>query len=103
MDHLPKGVILPWYNKAGIAPPEGWRLCDGNLGTPDLNYRFLRGVSHAGEVGGQGGRESHTHGISKGARDGNGWEGEGNECMLANCSTENNLPPFLNIQYIMKV
>jgi hypothetical protein len=99
---LPKGVILAWYHRNGDVPPAGWTLCDGNNGAPDLNGRFLRGVTHTAEVGGTGGQESHRHGIGKGNPDGNGWEGKGPDCMLANCSTENNLPPFMNVQYIMK-
>ncbi len=36
---LPKGVILTW---TGTTPPDGWALCDGTNGTPDLRGRFIR-------------------------------------------------------------
>lgn len=102
-DTLPSGTILAWYNKTGAHIPSGWALCDGNNGTPNLNGVFLRGVTLATSVGGTGGRETHTHGIGKGAPDGNGPQGEGDDCKLLNVSVENHLPPFLNVQYIMKV
>ena len=99
---LPKGTIIAWYNKSGAAVPHGWVLCDGNNGTPDLTNRFLRGVTIASQVGAGGGRETHSHGIGKGNPDGNGFQGEGGQCKTVNVSTENHLPPFVNVQYIMK-
>lgn len=39
---IPKGAILPWFgNIADI--PNGWSLCDGSNGTPDLRDRYLKG------------------------------------------------------------
>ena len=42
MNVLPKGVILAWYqDKSKI--PNGWALCNGQNGTPDLRDRFIYG------------------------------------------------------------
>lgn len=37
---IPRGVIVAWF---GTNIPNGWALCDGNNGTPDLRNRFIRG------------------------------------------------------------
>lgn len=39
---MPKGGIIMW---SGSNIPEGWALCDGSLGTPDLRGRFIVGAS----------------------------------------------------------
>ncbi len=39
--------------------PDGWSVCDGTNGTPDLRNRFIRAAS--GEAGGAGGDDSHNH------------------------------------------
>jgi len=36
---IPAGIILAWN---GQTAPEGWALCDGTNGTPDLRGRFIR-------------------------------------------------------------
>ena len=44
VDNLPRRSIIMWYGeKAAI--PEGWALCDGNNGTPDLRGRFVVGAA----------------------------------------------------------
>lgn len=37
---VPRGGIIMW---SGTVVPEGWRLCDGSNGTPDLRGRFVVG------------------------------------------------------------
>ncbi len=39
---LPRGVIVMWSGDPS-AVPEGWALCDGTNGTPDLSGRFVVG------------------------------------------------------------
>ena len=40
---------------------EGWQLCNGLNGTPDLRGKFVYAASIDGEVGSTGGKDSHGH------------------------------------------
>ena len=51
---IPVGTILAWYNRSDNVP-EGWAICNGSNGTPDLRDRFLMGTASQGSVGSQGG------------------------------------------------
>lgn len=42
---LPTGMIAAWN---GTVIPNGWVLCDGTNGTPDLRNKFIIGASAAG-------------------------------------------------------
>lgn len=42
---LPRGSIIMW---SGANVPEGWALCDGQKGTPDLRGRFVIGAGDSG-------------------------------------------------------
>lgn len=59
---VPKGGIIMW---SGTTVPEGWALCDGSNGTPNLKDRFIVGASATYPVGSTGGSASqdinHTH------------------------------------------
>ena len=41
---VPNGVILMWSGNSSDIP-DGWHLCDGSNGTPDLRGRFILGAS----------------------------------------------------------
>ena len=56
--HVPIGAIILWYGTRGVADanlPTGWKICDGsnytrsdgagNITTPDLRDRFVRGAA----------------------------------------------------------
>lgn len=47
----PVGAVIAVYVPAGEVPklPDGWVLCDGQNGTPDLRDRFLVGASGSGD------------------------------------------------------
>jgi len=50
------GMIMMWYGDVNEIP-DGWALCDGNNGRPDLRNRFVVGVGSdyvVGDVGGEG-------------------------------------------------
>jgi hypothetical protein len=62
---VPQGAILLWSGSVGTIP-NGWLLCDGNGGTPDLRNRFVVGATSTYAVGATGGSAdaivvSHTH------------------------------------------
>lgn len=53
---LPSGIICMW---GGSDIPEGWAICDGQNGTPDLRDRFVLG-SGSRPIGETGGEEEVT-------------------------------------------
>jgi hypothetical protein len=42
---VPKGIIVMWSGSIDTIP-NGWVLCDGNNGTPDLTRRFIYGAGN---------------------------------------------------------
>lgn len=52
------GTIILWDN-GNI--PQGWVLCDGTNGTPDLRNRFILGAANNTELKSSGGVETHSH------------------------------------------
>lgn len=55
---IPKGGIIMW---SGTTVPDGWVLCDGSSGTPNLKEKFIIGASTTYPIGVPGGSLSHTH------------------------------------------
>jgi microcystin-dependent protein len=53
------GIITIWSGAISNIP-NGWVLCDGNNGTPDLQNRFVVGAGNNYAVGDSGGSASHT-------------------------------------------
>ena len=64
---IPPGIITMWSGSAG-AIPQGWALCDGTNGTPDLRDRFVVGAGSGYSVGMTGGTSSnnvaHSHTVN---------------------------------------
>lgn len=59
-DVVPSGAIQPFYGSQS-AVPEGWVVCDGNNGAPDLRNKFVKSTSTASELPGSiGGSNSRT-------------------------------------------
>ena len=46
---IPKGVIVMWSGKVDEIP-EGWALCDGENGTPNLVDRFIVGAGESDDA-----------------------------------------------------
>lgn len=57
--HVPQGVIVLWSGSADRIP-QGWALCDGTNGTPDLRDRFVVGAGRNYAIGTIGGSETTT-------------------------------------------
>jgi hypothetical protein len=57
---IPIGLIVLW---TGILEdiPTGWELCNGSNGTPDLQEKFIRGVTMGENPGTSGDIISHNH------------------------------------------
>jgi microcystin-dependent protein len=70
---FPQGMILMWSG-AIVNIPNGYQLCNGSNGTPDLRNRFVVGAGDSYAVGATGGSNSvtltenelplHTHGVT---------------------------------------
>lgn len=56
---VPVGTIVIWSGTAEDIP-DGWALCDGQDGRPDLRDKFVLGAGTAHAVGATGGEETHT-------------------------------------------
>lgn len=50
--------------RGGTTADEGWALCDGSNGTPDLRDRFIVGARGKYAAGAKGGVETHSHAVS---------------------------------------
>ncbi len=57
------GMIMDWYG-AAINCPEGWAICDGTNGTPDMRGLFSRGVDGSFAVGDTGGAAASSAGTT---------------------------------------
>lgn len=56
---IPIGVIVIWSGATNNIP-NGWQLCNGTNGTPDLRNRFVVGAGSTYSVGNTGGEATHT-------------------------------------------
>ncbi len=56
---VPTGAILIWSGSVNNIP-DGWALCDGTNGTPDLRDRFVLGAGLSYSVNSIGGEKEHT-------------------------------------------
>jgi len=57
---LPSGMIAQWSGLIANIP-DGFTLCDGTAGTPDMRDRFVIGAADAVEPGSTGGGATHNH------------------------------------------
>ncbi len=59
IETVPSGVIVMWSGSIANIP-DGWALCNGSDGTPDLRDRFIVGAGSTYAVDDTGGEASHT-------------------------------------------
>lgn len=57
LEGIPFGGIIAYSGEAETIP-EGWAVCDGENGTPDLRGRFILGSSETHPMGETGGSET---------------------------------------------
>jgi hypothetical protein len=74
-DGVPVGAVIDWWRPNASFPlPEGYQVCNGSVVNdpdsplngqtlPNLNGRFIRGVTDPNSIGGAGGAANHTHSI----------------------------------------
>ena len=63
---VPKGSILMWSGSVD-AIPNGWALCDGNNGTPNLKGKFILSTDNDQyNIGDTGGSDTHQHNVTVG-------------------------------------
>ena len=127
---VPIGAILMWSG-ATNAIPDGWALCNGQNGTPDLRNRFIVGAGSAYTVAATGGVDtvtlttnqipSHNHGdgnftrllqYSNGDHTSDNTDSSSSEPDITHYGTlqpagggqsHENRPPYYALAYIMRV
>lgn len=55
---IPSGLIS-LYSGAEVDIPEGWVICNGENGTPDLRDKFVIGAGNTYSIGSEGGEARH--------------------------------------------
>jgi len=119
----PQGAIVMWPDES---PPEGWAVCDGSNGTPDLRDLFILGAGDTYSSGDTGGEKehqltiaempSHSHGYRRtnrrNSRRGNrNYNTRQNPMSFRNTNTgstggdqpHENRPPYYALKYIMRL
>jgi microcystin-dependent protein len=125
---VPTGVIVMWSGSP-FAVPNGWALCNGASGTPDLRGRFIVSYSNFdgdySSIGNTGGTKRHAlsvaelppHNHSIPGSNVNGFggfgavpgvnpgtnEGGGNTNLTGSGSAHENRPPYYTLAFIMKL
>jgi len=71
----PVGCIILWSGAANKIP-DGWALCNGQNGTPDLRNRFVVGAGGEYQVNATGGEKTHTLSSSEMPSHSHEWVGD---------------------------
>ena len=107
---VPPRTIVAWYptnenvHNGFLRPPEGWLICDGDNGTPDLRDRFIYGTDSFDKVATEDGAGSHSHTTSHVGGAGVEYDNEWGAAYQHShtVSTASNLPPLVRMIYVMK-
>ena len=96
---VPSGVIVMW---SGTTPPDGWALCNGSSGTPDLRGRFIvasgDGYGTGDNGSGSSGVGASTVTVIKGSAHGAEWR----TTALSSISGSTPVPRYYALAFIMK-
>ncbi len=57
---VPPGTIALWSGSEADVP-DGWHVCNGSNGTPDLRDRFVMGAGSSEDAGRSGEEQTHRH------------------------------------------
>lgn len=91
------GTIVMWAGTIADIP-DGYVICDGNAGTPNLLAKFVEGVATAAtDPGTTGSDTTHTHGAL-----GYSCTGAGPYYPASPSAANGNLPPYYDVAFIMK-
>ena len=106
---IPKGVIVMWSGSRDSIP-NGWVLCDGSFGTPDLRDKFVVSIGTKYKPGDEGGKSTNTW-IQTEERSGvdgkydvsNFYTADGKQILGNNNAVDvENRPPYFALAFIMK-
>jgi len=108
-----RGMIMEWSGSVATVPA-GWVLCDGNNSTPDLRNTFIVGAGDTYNPDATGGAAMHTHAFTSNLHShvDAGPPGPfaagldlrvGVIAVTGTTDSDNNLPPFYALCYIMKI
>lgn len=109
---VPSRAVVAWYptrtnvdDDGRIVPPDGWFLCNGRNGTPNLVGRFVHGAASFENVGEEGGANTHSHGLAASPHISGGDNGGDHVVSGAghtHVASGSSLPPLVRLAYIMK-
>lgn len=111
---VPIGTIAIWYSSVATIP-DGWRLCNGNYGTPDLRDKYLRCAGLTYNPNDTGGSTTHHHTFTSPGHShnisfdidletGNDYQPTtSTETEVGTTSTSNHLPLTRALPYIIRV
>jgi len=106
------GLICEWSGSI-VSIPDGWALCDGNNGTPDLRDKFVVGAGSTYAPDATGGATTHTHDFTTDGHThtipagsdietGTHWGEDTNEKTDSGTTDpSSSLPPYYSLAYIM--
>lgn len=109
-----KGLIVMWHGKF-VDIPEGWALCDGENGTPDLNDYFICSTIIQANINKTGGAAEHFHRFSADAHrhvladgddiaEGDDYSDETDQVLVTGeTDIEGTIPPYYTLAFIMKL
>lgn len=92
---LPPGVIMMWSGQGDV--PDGWAVCDGEQGTPDLRGRFVMGTNEVPKD------KKYVAGGNNSMIKKKNVSGSGLDMSKDEYVSEVDFPPYLALIYIMKL